>query len=63
MARALDPNWDSSKETTMQILPFYHQLGYMMFMNAVMYGTPIVILSRFDPLRFLQTIQRYKVSN
>lgn len=61
MIRQLDPNWDLAKEPMLQFLPFYHQFGFMNLTMSAVYGCPSIIFSSFNPIRFLEVIQDYKV--
>ncbi len=47
--------------STMHILPLSHSYGVMMMNVGYIFGVTSAVLSHFDPLKALQTIQQYKV--
>ena len=48
--------------TVLNVLPFYHIYGLAIILGGRLYiGSKLVVLSRFEPLTFLQAIQDYKV--
>ncbi|KAN0047830.1 hypothetical protein ACTA71_002217 [Dictyostelium dimigraforme] len=50
-------------DTVMGILPFFHIYGLMLFlMLMVKQGHRVIILPKFEPVRFLELIQKYKVA-
>ncbi|KAM9959958.1 hypothetical protein ACTFIW_007190 [Dictyostelium discoideum] len=50
-------------DTAMGILPFFHIFGLTMYLMLMMkQGHCVVILPRFEPVRFLELIQKYKVA-
>lgn len=63
MAKAIDPSYDHSTETTALFLPFYHIYGYTLLMASIVYGSQAIVFSHFDPLLFLKVVQTYKVSD
>ncbi|KAM9978398.1 hypothetical protein ACTFIY_012163 [Dictyostelium cf. discoideum] len=50
-------------DTVMGILPFFHSFGLMSYlMLMVKQGYRLVILPKFEPFRFFELIQKYKVA-
>ncbi len=51
------------REKAMVVVPFFHALGYNLYLNMHIYnGTTMVIHSRFDPGEILGAIVKYKIS-
>ncbi|XP_043274154.1 luciferin 4-monooxygenase [Venturia canescens] len=46
---------------TLKFLPFFHAYAFVSLVTQVALGVTSVILSRFDPEKFLSTIQEYKI--
>lgn len=45
------------------VLPFYHIYGMVVIMNmSLARGATVVTLPRFDPMQFLELIQKYKIT-
>jgi bile acid-coenzyme A ligase len=64
------PGQFDTEENPVQILPrrshlvpgpLYHNAPFSISMRALFLGNHIVVLSRFDPLRILECIERYRV--
>jgi len=56
-------NFRIGEETFMAILPFFHIYGKVAVMlSGLACGAKIVILPKFEPKRFLDTLQNYAVS-
>ncbi|KAM9959959.1 hypothetical protein ACTFIW_007191 [Dictyostelium discoideum] len=50
-------------DSVMGILPFFHIFGLTMYLMLMMkQGHCVVILPKFEPVRFLELIQKYKVA-
>ncbi|EGC33576.1 hypothetical protein DICPUDRAFT_36508 [Dictyostelium purpureum] len=50
-------------DTVMGILPFFHIYGLMLFLMLMLkQGYRVVTLPKFEPIRFLQLIEKYSVS-
>ncbi|XP_014668972.1 PREDICTED: probable 4-coumarate--CoA ligase 1 [Priapulus caudatus] len=50
-------------QTELGLLPFYHASGFTAtLLNSMTMGSTLVILSRFQPEVFLETIQNYKIN-
>ncbi|KAF2074146.1 hypothetical protein CYY_004549 [Polysphondylium violaceum] len=50
-------------DTLMGILPFFHIYGLMLFLMLMLkQGYRVVVLPKFEPVKFLQLIERFKVS-
>ena len=58
---ALQNVTDADVETFVTVLPFYHVYGMMLTVVGVLGGAKLIILPKFEPTRFLETIQKYKV--
>jgi len=43
-----------------QAVPMAHASGAMMFLGAIRYGVPLVLLDRFDPAEVLDAIERHR---
>ena len=51
-----------SCDRVLAALPFYHVAGLLVcHLIELVRGTTMVILSKFEPVKFLQTIETYKV--
>ncbi|KAK7691667.1 hypothetical protein QCA50_005066 [Cerrena zonata] len=50
-------------DACLAVLPFFHVYGAVnILMNQFYQGTPVVIMPKFDPIEFLQTIEKYKIT-
>lgn len=54
-----DPNLPVS---TLTIAPWFHAMGLMTSLNAIVGGNKIVYLPRFEEKLYLQTIEKYKIN-
>ncbi|KAG8958567.1 hypothetical protein FRC03_009012 [Tulasnella sp. 419] len=46
------------------ILPFFHVYGLVVLVQFSFWsGTPVVVCPRFDPVLFLESIQKYRITN
>jgi len=56
-------NFQPGEETFLGILPFYHIYGKVVIMlSGLVSGAKIVILPKFEPKLFLDTLQNHAVS-
>lgn len=46
---------------TLKFLPFFHAYAFVSLVTQYALGATSVILSRFDPEKFLSTVQKYKI--
>jgi len=63
----IDPEKDRlvcrDREKALAVAPFFHVLGYNLYLNMSVYnGTTMVIHSRFDPRAVLEDIAKYKTN-
>ena len=59
----MEPRDPDHQETLMSYLPYFHAYGMLGLMLEQLYlGERIVILPRFEPTLFLESIQKYRVS-
>ncbi|KAK7063063.1 hypothetical protein SK128_014658 [Halocaridina rubra] len=49
-------------ESALLFLPMYHMYGYNIMMNTFTLGGKLVLLNKFSPKKFLEAIQKYKVT-
>jgi len=55
-------NFQTGSETFLGLLPFHHIYGNVVIMlSGLVCGAKIVILPKFEPKLFLDTLQNYKV--
>ncbi|KAI0783026.1 AMP binding protein [Abortiporus biennis] len=60
----LYPPTDYRKDVMLGVLPFYHIYGAVKLLHfPYLRGTPVVIMSKFDPTVFCRSIERYKVTS
>lgn len=52
----------SSNDTMMVGMPLYHQGGFGMGLQVVVNGGSVIYQPQFDPIGFLETVERYKVT-
>lgn len=59
-----DPNYMdcTSKDTTINPLPYHHIFGYLILSNAIICGMKLVTMKKFKPELYLQLIQEYKAT-
>ncbi|KAH7720358.1 Protein ACS-14 [Aphelenchoides avenae] len=57
----LDPKFDWSKETLLQLLPCNHIYGFTMLASTLFVGATSVCMKQFDPVLFCQCVEKYKV--
>ncbi|RZC39587.1 4-coumarate--CoA ligase 1-like [Asbolus verrucosus] len=50
------------QESIIAFLPFFHIYGQCLTLGSILYGSKFVILDKFIPDRFLQTIQDYRIT-
>ncbi|VDM61377.1 unnamed protein product [Angiostrongylus costaricensis] len=55
-----ESGWDYHKENLLLMLPFYHIYGFGMMNHVLCNGSTGIVLSKFDPVVFLEAIQTYK---
>lgn len=51
-----------SDDTMMVGMPLYHQGGFGMGLQVVVKGGSVIYQPQFEPIRFLETVERYKVT-
>ncbi|WKX94827.1 hypothetical protein Q1695_011804 [Nippostrongylus brasiliensis] len=61
MSGALESGWDRHKDKHLLVLPFYHCYGFGFLMNGLISGSPIVMLSHFQPDVFCETVQLHRI--
>lgn len=61
VAKRMDPHWDWTREHMQLVLPFYHNFGFTTTLICLMAGSTGVIIRKYEPTIFLQTIQDYHV--
>lgn len=52
----------TSDDTMMVGMPLYHQGGFGMGMQVVVNGGSVIYQPQFDPVRFLETVEKYHVT-
>ncbi|XP_063912263.1 uncharacterized protein LOC135129111 [Zophobas morio] len=59
-----DPDFLGLNDTdnTIGFLPFFHIFGNAVGLASILYGTKFLILNKFNPERFLNSIQQHKVT-
>jgi len=57
----LDKNYRFDREYILHLLPFYHIYGFGMLMHSVLNGSQSVIMQKFEPELFLQSIEKYQI--
>jgi len=51
-----------SSDTVFGVLPFFHAGGLITLLFMLIQGVRLLINSRFEPRKFLEIIQQYKVT-
>ncbi|MBF0385730.1 MAG: acyl--CoA ligase [Candidatus Omnitrophica bacterium] len=52
----------SDKDVKLAALPLSHIGGFIYIQNCLIFGITLVLMERFQPLQFLENIQKYKVT-
>lgn len=52
---------DDPADAMMGLIPFFHSFGFMLMFLNILRGKTMVVLSKFKPVIFLETIVKYKV--
>ena len=54
----------AGRDTLLAVLPFFHIYGQMLVMFAGLFcGAKVVTLPNFQPASFLESVQKYRVSD
>ena len=55
--------YEHGRDVAIVVLPFFHVYGAVILVLALYRGgIPFVVLPRFEPVQFLQCMERYKVT-
>lgn len=52
----------TDRDVKLAALPLSHSGGFIYLQNCITFGIPLVLMPRFQPMEFLENIQRYKVT-
>lgn len=44
------------------LVPFFHSMGFMVMFLNLLRGRKMVVIAKFKPKQFLETLEKYKVS-
>ncbi|KAG6836557.1 hypothetical protein H0H93_006784 [Arthromyces matolae] len=63
MVKAAFPKVGPNNDSVLGLLPFYHVYGAVKLLHfPFVCGVPVIIMQRFDPVKFCQYVARYKIS-
>jgi len=52
----------TEKDMKLVAIPLSHIGGFIYIQNAIMFGSTLVLMERFNPFKFLENIHRYKIT-
>jgi 4-coumarate--CoA ligase len=60
---SIDPTYNDSSTRLMCFLPMYHALAQVYVVVSMLRSVPLYIMARFDFLKMLQNIQRFRITS